>query len=231
MRKNLALSTRQIAFAGVLSALNIVVNAFKLPLGSYAISFTYTTSFIAGFFFGPVVGLLVGGVGDTIGCLIRAGAPNPLILLGSMLYGLIPGLIQLISHKLPSIKKPWDGVTWTLSSYAVCFVLVTMFWNSFAIWLISPGGKVAGIPFLAFMIGRLATQSIVWALNLALSLFLYPLLVSALHINPTNLVDIVKRARREKPMPSSAVAEGSTCIATEPDPLSPASNGDMDTTN
>jgi|AGTN01.1.fsa_nt_gi Protein of unknown function (DUF1393). len=100
--KKFTLPTKKIAYAGVLTAIAVVLNIFDINLfgNSNKLTFTYTVSFVAGIFFGPVVGLTVGALGDVIGFLIKpSGVWIPTITLASALIGFIPGLIFYIFNK------------------------------------------------------------------------------------------------------------------------------------
>lgn len=193
MKKRTLLTTRDVAFAAVLVALGIVTNTFALDTGTHSITFTYTICFVAGHFFGPAVGAIVGGVGDLVGCFAKGYAPNPLILVGSILVGLIPGLLQLLSHKI-RIKKEWYAPLWTVLSFVLTFIVVTMFWNTFALWFTYARAKKT---YWVYMIGRLPLQTLVWAVNLGLSLVLYPVISKVLRVQPTSIVQKVKERHTE----------------------------------
>lgn len=188
MKKRTLLTTRDVAFAAVLVALGIVTNTFALDTGSHSITFNYCICFIAGHFFGPAVGAIVGGVGDIVGCFAKGYAPNPLILVGSVLIGLIPGLLQLLSHKI-RIKQEWYAPVWTVISFVFTFVIVTVFWNTFALWF---SYARASRTYWVYMLARLPLQTLVWAVNLGLSLVLYPVISRVLHVQPTSIIQKVR---------------------------------------
>ena len=201
MKKRTLLTTRDVAFSAILVALGIVTNTFALDTGAHSITFTYTICFIAGHFFGPLVGALVGGIGDIVGCFAKGYTPNPLILVGSILVGLLPGLIQLLSKKI-RVKKELYPPLWTVVSFAVTFVAVTVFWNTFALWF---SYARATKTYWVYMLARLPLQTIVWAVNLGLSLVLYPVLSRVLKVSPTSVLQKIKE--RKEPD-----------VATEPKP-------------
>ena len=112
-------------------------------------------------FLGPVAGGIVGGIGDLIGWLIQPAGPfNIFITLGSIMLGVIPGLV--FKFRMPPLIK-------IFISFVIIFVVCTAGLNSFGIWFYYVKGK----GFFVFMAGRLATQSIVWAVNLALTSAIY----------------------------------------------------------
>ena len=199
MRKRTLLTTRDVAFSAILVALGIVTNTFALDTGAHSITFTYTICFIAGHFFGPLVGALVGGIGDIVGCFAKGYTPNPLILVGSVLVGLLPGLIQLLSKKIP-VKKELYPPLWTVASFVVTFVVVTVFWNTFALWF---SYAKASKTYWVYMLARMPLQTIVWAVNLGLSLVLYPVLSKVLKVTPTSVVQKIKERRQPDDAPVS----------------------------
>ena len=76
------ISTKSIAYTSLLAAVCVLLNTltFTMPGSGYAISFTYIPTFLAGFYFGPFAGFLVGLIGDVLGCIIwPKGAWIPLI--------------------------------------------------------------------------------------------------------------------------------------------------------
>ena len=188
MKKRTLLTTRDVAYAAVLVALGIVTNSFALDTGAHSITFTYTICFIAGHFFGPLVGAIVGGVGDIVGCFVKGYSPNPLILVGSVLVGLIPGLLQLLSRKI-RVKNEIYPPLWTVLSFVATFVVVTVFWNTFALWF---SYARASKTYWVYMLARLPLQTIVWAVNLGLSLVLYPVISKVLRVSPTSVVQKIK---------------------------------------
>ena len=201
MKKRTLLTTRDIAFAAVLVALGIVTNTFALDTGTHSITFTYTICFVAGHFFGPLVGAIVGGIGDLVGCLAKGYTPNPLILVGSILVGLLPGILQLLSRKI-KVKKEVYAPLWTAISFVLTFIVVTAFWNTFALWFTYARQSRT---YWVYMAARLPLQTLVWAVNMGLSLVLYPIVSRVLHVEPTSILQKVKEYRQtEDDVPSAA---------------------------
>ena len=179
MKKRL-LSTRDVAFAAVLTALGIVANSVSINTGVFSLSFSYTVCFLAGHFFGPLVGAIVGMVGDMVGCFVQGYSPNPLILLGSVLVGLLPGLIQLLS-KVVRVPAKLYAPLWIVLSYVAVYAVVTVFWNTFALWFSFARSSKS---YWVYMAGRVPMQTVVWAINMALTFVLYPIASRVLHIRP-----------------------------------------------
>ena len=93
------------------------------------------------------------------------GAFNIFITLGSVLLGVIPGLVHKIP-KLPPVVK-------ILIAYAIVFVVCMCGVNTFGIWFYYIRGAKTYFVYLA---GRIATQSIIMAINIVLTcLTYYPL--------------------------------------------------------
>ena len=103
------LSVKGTAYIGVLSALALISSRFASfymipsvrvdPAGPAVIM-------IAGMLFGPVAGMIVGGLSDVIGFLIYnpTGLPwNPFVFAGQITYGLVAGIIVWL------IKKTIEG--------------------------------------------------------------------------------------------------------------------------
>lgn len=98
------LNSRVIAFAGVLIAMNIVLaRVVAIPIGNeLRITVSATPIYLAGLWFGPVIGGICGGIADILGCILSGYAPNPLILVTSVLAGVLPGLFK------PNFLKKMD---------------------------------------------------------------------------------------------------------------------------
>lgn len=162
-------TVKRIAYTALFAALAVIANSFTVYLpfmgaSSNAVSFTYLVCALAGAFLGPVCGGLVGGIGDLLGWLINSsgGAFNIFITLGSILLGVIPGLVHKIP-KLPAIVK-------ILIAYAIVFVVCMCGVNTFGIWFYYIRGAKTYFVYLA---GRIATQSIIMAINIVLTCLMY----------------------------------------------------------
>ena len=165
-------TVKRIAYTALFAALAVIANSFTVYLpfmgaSSNAISFNYLVCALAGIFLGPVCGGIVGGVGDILGWLINSsgGAFNVFITLGSVLLGVIPGLVHKIP-KLPPVVK-------ILIAYAIVFVVCMCGVNTFGIWFYYIRGAKT---YFVYLLGRIATQSIIMAINIVLTcLTYYPL--------------------------------------------------------
>lgn len=90
------LNIKTVVFAGVLVAMNLVLaRVLAINIGStLRITVSATPIYLAGFWFDPIVGGICGGVADLLGCLIQGYAPNPLIMVTSVLAGVLPGVFK-----------------------------------------------------------------------------------------------------------------------------------------
>lgn len=95
------LNVKTVVFAGVLIAMNLVLGrVLAINIGStLRITVSATPIILSGLWFGPLVGGICGGAGDLLGCLLQGYAPNPFILVSSVLTGLLPALFkQYVFH-------------------------------------------------------------------------------------------------------------------------------------
>lgn len=117
MSKNNALSasgvsrsrmdTRQLAICALLCALDVVLGRLLMPMPNVAFRFSIEAApiILAGYFFGPVAGMMVGFVGDTVGCLFSGYGWDPILSVSPMLIGMFAGLLRSLAY---NVKKPWD---------------------------------------------------------------------------------------------------------------------------
>lgn len=91
--KNLA-KTRVLCTSAILAAMFVVLYSIKLQLApELRITFTFIPLAIAGWLLGPVPAMLVGLVGDVVGCfLFPAGPYFPGFTVTSILSGLVFGI-------------------------------------------------------------------------------------------------------------------------------------------
>ncbi len=163
-KKKAILTTKYVTYVAILVAINAVLNLFSvsLSIGTIKVSFTYIPCFVAGMFLGPFAGLLVGLLGDLIGLANGDGAVIPLILLGSTLIGLIPGIIFKFIKANPMFK---------LALSLVCvFGICTMGINTAGIYYAFIKGRKA---YEVFALGRLISQGPILGINSAVLFLLY----------------------------------------------------------
>ena len=98
-------SARKLTVMGVLVALHIVANRLLgIDLGP-SLRLTISSSFVmlAGFWFGPVSGGLVGGVADLLGCVLDGYAPFLLLTVSPVLMGVLAGLLAPVLRRSKNI--------------------------------------------------------------------------------------------------------------------------------
>ncbi|MGX8700133.1 folate family ECF transporter S component [Caproiciproducens sp.] len=153
-------SVTTIAMCGLLLALNAVLGIFTVPVSDlFRIRFSFLTVAASGFLYGPVVGGIVGAVGDIVNYVLRPAGPFfPGFTLNAFLSGFIYGLILY--------KKPVT-VGRVLAASTVVTVLVNFLLNS--LWLSILYGKA----FLAVLTVRAAADLLLFPVNVVM---LYTLL-------------------------------------------------------
>ncbi len=97
---------RVMAISALLTALSIVLGKYLAVniTDSLRVSFENLPIIMAGLFFGPLIGGVVGAASDMIGCLMVGYSMNPIITLGACLIGVISGTIGM--YAFPK-KENW----------------------------------------------------------------------------------------------------------------------------
>ncbi|MBR2397437.1 MAG: folate family ECF transporter S component [Clostridia bacterium] len=158
-------SPKRIAYLGVMTAIAVITNCFSITVnsGANSISFNYVICSLAGIFFGPVSGGIVGLLGDLIGCLIAPKGPfNPFIMIASGLIGVLSGLAFMLPKLNVYLK--------IIIAYVFIFVVCTLGLNTFGLWFFYAKGKKS---FLIYLAGRAPFQAINIAINVVITYVLY----------------------------------------------------------
>ncbi len=121
-KRNELSNTQKLVYTAMLSALAFVANYFTIKVSdSLQISLVALVGFIAGYMLGSGLGFASAFIGDFIcGIVAPFGAYNPIIGLGTGLWGFIPGFIFESFNGNDYLKA--------VISFVLCFIL-----NSFAI--------------------------------------------------------------------------------------------------
>lgn len=178
------LSTRSMALAAIFAAMNIVltrVGVIMLFGGVVRLSLGKMPLILAGLLLGPFAGGLAGLVGDVLGVIINShGAPmiHPGFTLSSVLTGVLPGIIVILSGKKRS------SLFNVLTSNIVVLIIVNFILD--AIWL----SQMYGNPYLVVFNTRLIPHTIIGIANILLT---YPLLKSSVKAGLAS--DIVKNRK------------------------------------
>ena len=125
---------RTLIMLALLAGIGAVMSAFfsiELPMGGVKmveISLTPIPVMIAGAFFGPLAGALVGFIADTAGFFmgVQHGAYNPIFSVTMAIFGVIAGFFYL--------KKKNNSVWKAVGTAAVSQVIVSVALNTLAIW-------------------------------------------------------------------------------------------------
>lgn len=198
-------SPKRIAYLGIMTAISVITNCFSVTVnsGANSISFNYVICSLAGIFFGPVSGGIVGLLGDLIGCLIAPKGPfNPFIMLSSALIGILAGL----AFKIPRLNVYFKIII----GYILIFIVCTLGFNTFGLWFYYAKSKKS---FLVYLIGRAPFQAINVVINIVITYLLYfPLkkfVFDKLDLNGRKVLSKVVAENSEVP---SETTEGSTEI-------------------
>ena len=118
-KRNELSKTQKITYIALLSALATVCNIFDIKISDeFQISLVASVGFISGYLFGGGIGFAVCFLGDLLGAIINPHGPyNPIIGIGTGLWGLIPGIVFYYFRGNDFIKA--------LISFAIGFLLVS----------------------------------------------------------------------------------------------------------
>lgn len=143
------LNPRIIAISGFLIALNIVLSRVITIPG--VVNFGGFPIIFGGIVFGPVVGGIVGAVGDVVSFIVRpTGVFMPHFTLTSALTGIIPGLMmKLLKADLPKFPLWKIFVSILVGQVLTSILMVPYFLNS-----------LFGMPLIVQMTQALVKQAI-----------------------------------------------------------------------
>ena len=158
---------RVLTVAAMLIALTVILNFAVIFLGpSLKISFSFVPIASGSMLFGPVIGGVIGALSDIVGWFIKPVGPYmPFLTISGLLTGIIYGIF-LFNKKI------------TLKNIFFAQFIITVFINSlvnYSYMLLFIWNGVAKKTFFVYLGGRLAVQSIVYAVNAAVCLLLLPL--------------------------------------------------------
>ena len=159
-------TAKNVAYLALLTAVSVIANTLTLtmPGSGIALSFTYIPNFLAGYFFGPGAGFVVGVLGDALGCIIwPKGAWLPLITLSAGLMGAIPGLVRYLP-----LSKRWHIAISYVAVYVICSAGI----NTFTFWKAYAAAKKT---FWVYFIGKMPISLANMSLNLVINTMLMPL--------------------------------------------------------
>lgn len=160
--------TRRIAICALLCALNVVFARFftAMPTSVARFSVEAVPVLLAGYFFGPVSGMMVGFLGDMVGCLFSPYGWDPLISLSPMMVGLFAGLLRPLVRNARGFRDIWRVALTILPAKA----LGSVYWTSQCLVWLGYSSKGLGV-----LMGARAVEA---GLELVLDTLVITLLIS-----------------------------------------------------
>ena len=181
---------KQIAFLALFIALAVAVNSFELNLGFAKITFSYFVCFFAGALLGPLPGFAVGLLGDAIGFLI---VPQGVYWFFGVTLGLFVNKLHIAGKRGVYLKAA--------IALAVCFVAITCVVNSLVnFYYLKMFVDGYSNTFGAYFAGRMATQAIVYAVNVALCFLVFPGILR-IRVFARGLIDVRREEGAKAPLP------------------------------
>ena len=153
-------NVRTLVVSAVLAAISVVLARLIISLEAVPI-------FLAGMFFGPIPGALVGFSADLVGCLFSGYGYNPLFCIPPILYGLSAGFFR------PMLAKKTNPLTIGLA-FLPAIVLGSILYQS---W--SRAFVYGGDAFEAFFLTKLASRSVQFGVTFVLDVLIVWLLYKA----------------------------------------------------
>ena len=151
--------SHKIAYIAVMSALAVIANIFDINLGGGAakLSFVSTVLIMAGAIFGPLIGFVIGFMGDAIEFLIApSGIYSPFIGISNGTIALIAGFVFIIFAKQNLIIK-------VLISSVLTYIICTIAISSTGLYIIYFHKKFDSLR--EFVIYRISTQTPINVIN------------------------------------------------------------------
>ncbi len=153
-----------IAITALFVSLGVLANLLDIVVPPFTFSVVVTINFLAGILISPLVGFLSGGLSDIIGCFLKGYAPNPFILIGSSLWGLIMGLcVKHLKFKL---------LVKIIIASSICFIVCSLGLNSYGNFIY----QASQINFFVYVLSRLPFQLINLVVNVLITYVLAKLL-------------------------------------------------------
>lgn len=163
------MATRTLACCAMLAAISVVLARLLsfAPIPEVRISLDKFPLFLAGLFFGPLAGALVGFVADFVGCMLSPYGFNPFFCPPAILYGLFGGIFSVMLRNKLSLPRlslaylcPVALGSLLYQSAALAWVYsVSTFWEAFEGHLASRGVQFAVISVLEIAITYLLLKS------------------------------------------------------------------------
>ena len=165
-KSKLIFTTKMLTSCALLAALSVVLaRLFSLmPAESVRFSIEAVPIFLAGLFFGPIPGALVGFTADFVGCMFSPYPYNPVFCVPPILYGVFAGLLRYYLCGKPNLLRLTLG-------WLPPVVLGSVFYQSAALaWVYGDG-----VFFESFLV-YLGSRSIQFAITMVLDVLIVYLL-------------------------------------------------------
>ena len=160
-KKTAMIATKTIAYSAMLTAISVVLARLIIPMPNEFTRFSIEAVpiFLAGMFFGPVVGGCVGFAADLVGCLFSAYGYNPIYCVPPVLYGICGGILYCM-------RKREAGLVSIGIAFAVPVIAGSILYQSWAL------GMMMGKGFVYFLSTRSIQFAITYVLDVAIVYFL-----------------------------------------------------------
>ena len=162
-------NVRTLVVSAVLAAISVVLARLIIPMPDVSTRFSLEAVpiFLAGMFFGPIQGALVGFSADLVGCLFSGYGYNPLFCVPPILYGLSAGLFR------PMLAKKTNPLTIGLA-FLPAIVFGSILYQSWSLAFVYGGDA-----FEAFFLTKLASRSLQFGITFVLDVLIVWLLYKA----------------------------------------------------
>ncbi len=162
----IVIATKAIAFSALLAAISIVMARLMsfAPPPVTRWSLDKFPLFLAGLFFGPLVGAMTGFVADFVGSLMQYGF-DPIYCIPPIVYGLAGGIFRHFLGKKTNLFR-------LILAYMAPVILASWLWQSFAIAYKSSEGDALFKTFLTFLGSRGIQFAIIGPLEICITFIL-----------------------------------------------------------
>lgn len=170
---------RTLAYLALLLAMNLVLTrALGINFGIARVSFGSVCTILAGLWFGPAAGGVVGLSADLLGCLFQGYAPNPFISVAAIGWGALPPLLYSAFSRKSTAKTKYIWMTVTVILTAVCSSLIIT--TIGLTWMNTDGGN-----YVKVFLGLLPVR----AGQFALTAITYSIVTGFIYFSPvTNFI-------------------------------------------
>ena len=164
------MKTRQLTMDAALAAMCAVLGAVSIDLGNLKFSFESLPVIIGALLFGPVDGLLIGGIGTFLYQFLRYGltVTTPLWILPYVLCGLIVGLYAR--------KRSFELSRWQLAFIITLASVLIFILNTAVLYIDS---KVYGYYSAVYIFGTIVPRTFICFAKAAVFSAVMPMLLKA----------------------------------------------------